>query len=691
MTDEETLAAVQAALNEADFAEVEALCGAALAQSAQPAQILAYWGYACYQAGKPDEAIEHCNSALRDDTSLWFAHHVRAMARASSDAKPHGAGAPLAIRLSATTLRRQVELAVATSGSAAAFKTYAAASAELRVEVPLEEVEHTVQRVSNGAAFADLAAVRARLNQGDAAGAEILARQSLKRFFDLGELHGLLAYAIQQQGRMEEAIAVSAAATDLSAGDWLALHVRGTALRSLGRVAEARAAFARAVREFPADVSMLTNLFETTLQSRGFDAARLVIESASVDFANDALRQTWRTLLVENGEPDIAPVGTTTVVSRIKTARAWAEHNGVAVVEAGPEEQVPIAPLRIWGQGKASPPVNVASYKTYVVELPDATIASRSSLVLTSDDCVLNDVGADSRYGHFVSWAYDKRVIAQSGRTVMVDRATYAPIEVEGGIMLSGLASDAFGHWIPEYLCRLPTLERHPAFGHLPIIVDADMPTSQLDYLNLICDRPVLTLPAGAAFRCRRLLYAPPPTFFPVELVANSTIPEQQRGMLSPTALRVLRERVTTKLFPDHAAPLHSGRGRWFLGRRNLRWRRLSNEMEIETALQARGFETVYTEDMTFAQQVTLFRNADAIVAPNGSSLLNLIFAPTELPIVVLAQHNAFNWGGFQGPMEDLGYKPLWVCSTDASPNKHADYSIEPAVVIAALESLGIR
>jgi tetratricopeptide (TPR) repeat protein len=691
MTEAETLAAIQAALDSANFAEAETLCEAALAQFAKPAQIQAYWGYACHLAGKPESAIDHCNSALSEDTSFWFAHHVRGMARTASNVPTRGPSATLAIRLTASTLRRQLEVAVAASGSAAAFKAYATAPAELRVEVPLEEVEHIVQRVSTGAAFADLAAVRARLNQGDAAGAEILARQSLKRFFDVGELHGLLAYALQQQGRTEEAIAASAAATDLSAGDWLALHARGTALRSLGRVAEARAAFARAVKEFPADVSMRTNLFETTLQSRGFDAARLVMESAPADFANEALRQTWRTLLVENGEPDIAPVGTTTVVSRIETARAWAERNGIAVVESGPEEQVPITPLRIWGEGEPSPPINVASYKTYAVELPDATIASRSSLVLTSDDCVLNDVGADSRYGHFVSWAYDKRVIAQSGRTVMVDRATYAPIEIEGGIMLSGLASDAFGHWIPEYLCRLPTLERHPAFGDLPIIVDADMPTSQLDYLQLLCDRPVLTLPAGAAFRCRRLLYAPPPTFFPVELVANNTIPEQQRGMLSPAALRILRERVVAKMVSNHAAPSHSGRGRWFLGRRNLRWRRLSNEAEIETALQARGFETVYTEDMTFAQQVTLFRNADAIVAPNGSSLLNLIFAPTELPIVVLGQHNAFNWGGFQGPMEELGYKPLWVCSTDASLSKHADYSIEPAAVMSALESLGIR
>ena len=122
-----------------------------------------------------------------------------------------------------------------------------------------------------------------------------------------------------------------------------------------------------------------------------------------------------------------------------------------------------------------------------------------------------------------------------------------------------------------------------------------------------------------------------------------------------------------------------------------MQWRRLTNEIEIETSLQALGFETIYPEDLTLAEQIALFRRADALVAPNGSALLNLLFASPGLPTVVLAQREAFNWGGFQSAVEALGYSPLWVCSTDSYPSKHADYTIEPAAVIAALESLGIK
>lgn len=247
---------------------------------------------------------------------------------------------------------------------------------------------------------------------------------------------------------------------------------------------------------------------------------------------------------------------------------------------------------------------------------------------------------------------------------------------------------------MPEFLSRLPCLEQHPAFRELPLIVDAGMPPSHIEYLQLVSDRPLLRLPANTAFRCRRLLYAPPPTFFPVELVVEHTAPLERVSALPVSALRILRERVLSHGQLRNVDPISgkAGGGRWFLGRRNLRWRQLLNEAEIATSLESLGFRTVYPEDLTLTQQIALFRDAEAIVAPNGSALLNLIFAAPELPTVILSQGGTFNWGGFQGPMEALGYRPLWVCSAkDDWADKHADYSIEPSSIMQALEFLGVR
>ncbi len=698
MTQTETLARIQARLDACDWAAAEPLCRSALGVFGNAALLHAMLGYVCQQTGRDEEALEHCADALGRDKACWLACRVQTLSRlALGRLKGAEESAEAELRLTPLdpgSFALRAEVAARIAGPAAAIAAYAAAPAALREKVTAGRLEAAIQRGLSLAAATDLSAIRSRLNTGDLAGAEALIRQSLERFPELGELYGLLAYCLQQQTRFEEAIAASAAATDMSPDDWLALLSRGLAERALGRLTAARAVFGHAALLHPSDDGVRLNLVETTLRTRGFEATRSVIAAIPPGARGGKLSRLWRTLLVDHGEREERPSGETEIVARIEPARGWAARHDIQIVEAGPVEEIPFAEPRICGGPEPEPPILIRGFSPYVVELPNATIASRSSLVLTRDDCLLNDVGGDADYGAFVDWSYDKRVLAQSGRTVMIDKAGYEVAEIEGGAMLAGLASDAFGHWVPEYLSRLPWLEQHPAFRELPIIVDAEMPAPHFEYLQLVCDRPLLRLPPNTAFRCRRLLYAPPPLFFPVELVAGHTLPPQAQPALSPSALRMLRERALRRLPPrsPDAIAKPARRGRWFLGRRNLRWRRLLNEEAVAASLEPLGFATVYPEDLTLAQQIALFQDADSIVAPNGSALFNLIFAPSHVPTVILSQGRTFNWGGFQGPMEALGYRPLWVCSAkDASVGKHADYSVDPSSIIEALASLGVR
>lgn len=64
---------------------------------------------------------------------------------------------------------------------------------------------------------------------------------------------------------------------------------------------------------------------------------------------------------------------------------------------------------------------------------------------------------------------------------------------------------------------------------------------------------------------------------------------------------------------------------------------------------------------MTVGEQIDLFQQAQWIVEPNGSALLNLVFADTSTKLLVLTQPNLHNWGTFQGPMDALGYQSLCV------------------------------
>ncbi len=97
------------------------------------------------------------------------------------------------------------------------------------------------------------------------------------------------------------------------------------------------------------------------------------------------------------------------------------------------------------------------------------------------------------------------------------------------------------------------------------------------------------------------------------------------------TALRSARAdwvrapRVTARLeaLDGEGGPLPA---RVFLSRRKTR--ALSNEAEVVAWLAARGFETIYPEDLDAATQMRLFREAETIVAIHGAGLAPLLYRP---------------------------------------------------------------
>jgi capsular polysaccharide biosynthesis protein len=112
------------------------------------------------------------------------------------------------------------------------------------------------------------------------------------------------------------------------------------------------------------------------------------------------------------------------------------------------------------------------------------------------------------------------------------------------------------------------------------------------------------------------------------------------------------------------------------------------NEDEISEALAARGFEILFPEDMSFEEQVRMYQAAKVVVAPNGSSLLNAIFAPKDLTLIILSQRGLFNQGTYYGLMRELGYDLTFLCGDEETDQKHANYSVPLPRLIAGLEAL---
>jgi len=100
--------------------------------------------------------------------------------------------------------------------------------------------------------------------------------------------------------------------------------------------------------------------------------------------------------------------------------------------------------------------------------------------------------------------------------------------------------------------------------------------------------------------------------------------------------LDVVRERILAAAAIDPAA----GAKRIYISRRGSQKRVLVNELDLETALAARGFEIVKPEDLSVRDQIALFHQADLIVAPAGAALANVLFCRPEAKVIELQPSN---------------------------------------------------
>lgn len=474
----------------------------------------------------------------------------------------------------------------------------------------------------------------------------------------------LMARGLLWQRRNEEAVALARRAIAANPEHWLANILAYQSLVKLGRKDEAATYLATVMAQTPSQAA-IDQLYQQMLRPD------TPFAPAMQAFFSHAQARGMRLPLVD------AP---------LSTLRDWATAHGVPITEFGEPEAVPYGDTNDWPPHGERKLVHIATDTPFVADLQNVRIFSKSSIILTEDGTALHEAGAHPRFGHTVDFARDPAVLLQASGRVLMNPAGYESVEVEAAIFLSGQSADAFGHWIPEFLPKLQILEQHPAFADRPIIVDAQMPDSHFTLLERIVKNPLLKLPPGGSFFCRRLLVSPVPYFLPTDILPSHFLPE---GTLiwSPRGLRYVRERTRSP-----ALPRSKFGERIFLGRKNMGGRYLMNEAEIGHDLETLGFQTVYIERLSVDEQQALFREARWVVGPIGAALQNLIFSEPSTKLLVLSHEKARILGCLQGPMEALGYDLTFVRgeTTDGSDRQHADFSVPVSKIRGALAAMGL-
>jgi capsular polysaccharide biosynthesis protein len=163
---------------------------------------------------------------------------------------------------------------------------------------------------------------------------------------------------------------------------------------------------------------------------------------------------------------------------------------------------------------------------------------------------------------------------------------------------------NSFGHWIPEHLLKLYWLQQNADLSDYHYLVEKNPPTWKLQLLN------------AAGIKTRDLVYWDR-EYYRVETLLLPDYPEPSREALDWVRALVVPDRSASETTP----------GKIYVSRKYQQTRQVSNEEEVERALKAHGFSTIYPERLSLSEQADLFSHASSIIGPQGSAFTNQIFA----------------------------------------------------------------
>lgn len=161
-------------------------------------------------------------------------------------------------------------------------------------------------------------------------------------------------------------------------------------------------------------------------------------------------------------------------------------------------------------------------------------------------------------------------------------------------------------HWTIETLPRIRSLERYAeATGEYPdLLVPADRPSWMDETIERIDYGGRVLGWSGAVADVDRLVVPvfPDPT---------------------PEECRWLRDRMRSVSDRERSP----GGSRVFVSREDATIRQVNNTDAIRPVLDEYGFETHILSELSVAEQIALFSDADIVVAPHGAGLTNLVYA----------------------------------------------------------------
>lgn len=233
----------------------------------------------------------------------------------------------------------------------------------------------------------------------------------------------------------------------------------------------------------------------------------------------------------------------------------------------------------------------------------------------------------------------------------------------------------AYGHWLVEILPRIRGIKHYQRqTGKNPIIlVNPNITDWQLETLKLVgVDTSNLIKWEGGQASVDRYV-----------------LPMWAKSEWCTSDIDWIRKQIENGV--DYEKHLDRFSSRIYLSRENMDRRQVINREQLVDTISDYGFESYCPESMTFAEQVALFKKADIIISPTGSSLTNIVFS-VDADIIELFQPKHFALWQFElSQVLDHDYHVLFGDGIDEDSTlkpHHQNYCISPDRVADILEKI---
>jgi capsular polysaccharide biosynthesis protein len=333
----------------------------------------------------------------------------------------------------------------------------------------------------------------------------------------------------------------------------------------------------------------------------------------------------------------------------------------------------------------ALPPVETDFPPVVVHQLQSAVVAGHTNLVWLQQTVLQHDK-ADYSHDYTSEELHGRLHIDPLRRTVRWFSEIEPTRHVGHGVSFTDAVSANYSHWLTEVLPRLHAYAMVRPDSQATALLDAGLHANLKASIDLVlpASMPRIELATSERVGVDRLDLVSVAGYIPFDRRIRGG-KGHSHGTFSAAALTSMRDHLVQRVG-------HSERPwpRRVLIRRSSTTRSMVNEQEVEAALLAHGFETVYPERLSFAQQVQLFQGADMVVGTTGAAMANSIFCRPDARIVIcLSAHpaHAYNyWQAIAGAVGNRVHYVLGHIKGSSAPGVHSDFSCALAHLFEALE-----